>query len=129
MEIYDGENSSSPLLYKLCGRKTPEFVSSSSNVLFTQYVAPSTIAKQGYKFHAVEYQVVERRDIDQQNGTLICKVHHLDYSYCKWNLKVGLGGLDSSVGSGFAPWPRGRGFETQPSTVRAPTGWVGVSIM
>ncbi|GFS05944.1 hypothetical protein ElyMa_001211800 [Elysia marginata] len=38
-------------------------------------------------------------------------------------------GLDSSVGSGFAPWPRGRGFETQPSTVRAPTGWVGVSIM
>ncbi|GFR99275.1 hypothetical protein ElyMa_002789500 [Elysia marginata] len=32
-------------------------------------------------------------------------------------------GLDSSVGSGFAPWPRGRGFETQPSTVRAPTGW------
>ncbi|GFR83707.1 monocarboxylate transporter 12-like [Elysia marginata] len=29
---------------------------------------------------------------------------------------------DSSVGSGFAPWPRGRGFETQPSTVRAPTG-------
>ncbi|GFS22434.1 endonuclease-reverse transcriptase [Elysia marginata] len=39
------------------------------------------------------------------------------------------GGLDSSVGSGFAPWPRGRGFEPQPSTVRAPTGWVGVSIM
>ncbi|GFR97042.1 UDP-N-acetylglucosamine--N-acetylmuramyl-(Pentapeptide) pyrophosphoryl-undecaprenol N-acetylglucosamine transferase [Elysia marginata] len=39
------------------------------------------------------------------------------------------GGLVSSVGSGFAPWPRGRGFETQPSTVRAPTGWVGVSIM
>ncbi|GFR72078.1 hypothetical protein ElyMa_002107700 [Elysia marginata] len=38
-------------------------------------------------------------------------------------------GLDSSVGSGFAPWPRGRGFETQPSTVRAPTGWFGVSIM
>ncbi|GFS09377.1 hypothetical protein ElyMa_006620000 [Elysia marginata] len=38
-------------------------------------------------------------------------------------------GLDSSVGSGFAPWSRGRGFETQPSTVRAPTGWVGVSIM
>ncbi|GFS11128.1 hypothetical protein ElyMa_004827500 [Elysia marginata] len=38
-------------------------------------------------------------------------------------------GLDSSVGSGFALWPRGRGFETQPSTVRAPTGWVGVSIM
>ncbi|GFR71887.1 DnaJ homolog subfamily C member 25 homolog [Elysia marginata] len=34
-----------------------------------------------------------------------------------------MGGLDSSVGSGFAPWPRGRGFETQPSTVRAPTGW------
>ncbi|GFR84117.1 hypothetical protein ElyMa_004142900 [Elysia marginata] len=32
-------------------------------------------------------------------------------------------GLDSSVGSGFAPWPRGRVFETQPSTVRAPTGW------
>ncbi|GFS28052.1 hypothetical protein ElyMa_005330700 [Elysia marginata] len=39
------------------------------------------------------------------------------------------GGLDSSVGSGLAPWPRGRGFEPQPSTVRAPTGWVGVSIM
>ncbi|GFS07201.1 hypothetical protein ElyMa_006564500 [Elysia marginata] len=39
------------------------------------------------------------------------------------------GGLDSSFGSGFAPWPRGRGFETQPSTVRAPTGWAGVSIM
>ncbi|GFS09191.1 hypothetical protein ElyMa_004776500 [Elysia marginata] len=38
------------------------------------------------------------------------------------------GGLDSSVGSGFAPWPRGRGFETQPSTVQGPTGWVGVSI-
>ncbi|GFR93268.1 pedal peptide 4 [Elysia marginata] len=36
-------------------------------------------------------------------------------------------GLDSSVGSGLAPWPRGRGFETQPSTVRAPTGWVGDS--
>ncbi|GFR93298.1 hypothetical protein ElyMa_002639200 [Elysia marginata] len=35
----------------------------------------------------------------------------------------------SSDGSGFAPWPRGCGFETQPSTVRAPTGWVGVSIM
>ncbi|GFS24247.1 homeobox protein extradenticle [Elysia marginata] len=29
----------------------------------------------------------------------------------------------SSVGSGFAPWLRGRGFKTQPSTVRAPTGW------
>ncbi|GFS09591.1 hypothetical protein ElyMa_006625800 [Elysia marginata] len=39
------------------------------------------------------------------------------------------GGLDSSVGSGFAPWPRGCGFETQRSTVWAPTGWVGVSIM
>ncbi|GFS15939.1 hypothetical protein ElyMa_006782700, partial [Elysia marginata] len=38
-------------------------------------------------------------------------------------------GLDSSLGSGSAPWPRGRGFETQPSTVQAPTGWVGVSIM
>ncbi|GFR62758.1 endonuclease domain of the non-LTR retrotransposon LINE-1 [Elysia marginata] len=34
-----------------------------------------------------------------------------------------------TVGSGFAPWLRGRGFETQPSTVRAPTGWVGVSII
>ncbi|GFR65339.1 reverse transcriptase-like protein [Elysia marginata] len=45
------------------------------------------------------------------------------------NLAARLGGLDSSVGSGFAPWPRGRGFETQPSTVRASTGWVGVSIM
>ncbi|GFS24611.1 fuzzy-like protein [Elysia marginata] len=33
-------------------------------------------------------------------------------------------GLDSSVGRGLAPWPRGRGFEPQPSTVRAPTGWV-----
>ncbi|GFR60083.1 hypothetical protein ElyMa_005399100 [Elysia marginata] len=39
------------------------------------------------------------------------------------------GGLDSSVGRGLAPWPRGRGFEPQPSTVRAPTGWVSVSIM
>ncbi|GFR81986.1 reverse transcriptase-like protein [Elysia marginata] len=37
--------------------------------------------------------------------------------------------LDSSVDSGFASWPRGRGFKTQPSTVQAPTGWVGVSIM
>ncbi|GFR81502.1 Pol polyprotein [Elysia marginata] len=35
---------------------------------------------------------------------------------------LGGGGLDSSVGSGLAPWPRGRGFEPQPSTVRAPTG-------
>ncbi|GFR97822.1 signal recognition particle receptor subunit alpha-like [Elysia marginata] len=34
--------------------------------------------------------------------------------------------LDSSVGRGLAPWPRGRGFEPQPSTVRAPTGWVDV---
>ncbi|GFR62640.1 agrin-like [Elysia marginata] len=32
------------------------------------------------------------------------------------------GGLDSSVGRGLAPWPRGRGFEPQPSTVQAPTG-------
>ncbi|GFS14223.1 disks large 1 tumor suppressor protein [Elysia marginata] len=39
------------------------------------------------------------------------------------------GGLDSSVGRGLAPWPRSLGFEPQPSTVRAPTGWVGVSIM
>ncbi|GFS25954.1 hypothetical protein ElyMa_007039200 [Elysia marginata] len=38
-------------------------------------------------------------------------------------------GLDSLVGRGFAPWPRGRGFEPQPSIVRDPTGWVGVSIM
>ncbi|GFR84256.1 acid trehalase-like protein 1 [Elysia marginata] len=37
-------------------------------------------------------------------------------------------GLDSSVGNGFAPWPRGRGFETQPSTVRAPTGWGKISM-
>ncbi|GFS22452.1 hypothetical protein ElyMa_005108600 [Elysia marginata] len=40
-----------------------------------------------------------------------------------------LGGLDSSVGSGFAPWPRGRGFETQPSTVRAPTVVVVVVVV
>ncbi|GFS23262.1 hypothetical protein ElyMa_001635600 [Elysia marginata] len=39
------------------------------------------------------------------------------------------GGLDSSVGKGLAPWPRGRWFESQPSTVRAPIGWVGVSII
>ncbi|GFR88166.1 FRAS1-related extracellular matrix protein 2-like [Elysia marginata] len=38
-------------------------------------------------------------------------------------------GLDSSVGSGLDPLARGRGFEPQSSTVRAPTGWVGVSIM
>ncbi|GFS11343.1 hypothetical protein ElyMa_006669300 [Elysia marginata] len=34
------------------------------------------------------------------------------------------GGLDSSVGSGLNPWPRGPGFEPQPSTVLAPTGWI-----
>ncbi|GFR98491.1 orphan G-protein coupled receptor 45 [Elysia marginata] len=34
---------------------------------------------------------------------------------------LGKGGLDSSVGRRLAPWPRGRGFEPQPSTVRAPT--------
>ncbi|GFR99981.1 hypothetical protein ElyMa_006387000 [Elysia marginata] len=39
------------------------------------------------------------------------------------------GGLDTSVGRGLALWPRGRGFEPQPSTDRAPTGWVGVIIM
>ncbi|GFR77833.1 solute carrier family 26 member 6-like [Elysia marginata] len=43
--------------------------------------------------------------------------------------KIDFRGLDSSVGSGLDPWPRGRGFEPQPSTVRAPTGWVGVSII
>ncbi|GFS02008.1 endonuclease-reverse transcriptase [Elysia marginata] len=45
------------------------------------------------------------------------------------NLSCDKGGPDSSVGSGVDPWPRGRGFEPQPSTVRVPTGWVGVSIM
>ncbi|GFR99103.1 hypothetical protein ElyMa_001036000 [Elysia marginata] len=35
----------------------------------------------------------------------------------------------ASVGGDLAPWPRGRGFEPHPSTVRAPTGWhVFVSI-
>ncbi|GFS13044.1 hypothetical protein ElyMa_006712600 [Elysia marginata] len=43
------------------------------------------------------------------------------HSHAKRIASSGRGGLDSSVGSGLAPWPRGRGFEPQPSTVRAPT--------
>ncbi|GFR63041.1 hypothetical protein ElyMa_000145900 [Elysia marginata] len=60
---------------------------------------------------------------------LICFILDPNYHELQSEPEVHAWGLDSSVGSGFAPWPRGRGFETQPSTVRAPTGWVGVSTM
>ncbi|GFR84251.1 StAR-related lipid transfer protein 3 [Elysia marginata] len=65
---------------------------------------------------------VSLRSWVEKNGILLSagmSVKHPDMPTQKNYIR----GLDSSVGRGLAPWPRGRRFEPQPSTVQPLLGW------
>ena len=56
LQIYDGENNSYPLLYKLSGNTYPEYVVASTNKMYLNFISDQLVVTRGYH---VLYRAVE----------------------------------------------------------------------